>query len=160
MDSKIRILPFQVEHQNDINLMMGSIALEFEEPIFAENSKKIIDIFSIPNNQFWVAIDSNRIVGTIGMVKLTNENIVLKSMFVDKMYRGQGISNLLLETLVNCAVQDKYKQIFLGTMTQFLAGQRFYEKTGFERCTKTDLPNDFPINKLDTIFYSKYLNSK
>lgn len=157
MGSKIQILPFKTEHQNDINVMMENIALEFEEPIFTEKSNKIIDIFSLPNNKFWVALDSNRVVGTIGMVQLTNESIVLKSMFVDKMYRGQGISNLLLETLVNCAVQSKYKQIYLGTMTQFLAGQRFYEKTGFLKCNKTDLPLDFPINKMDTIFYTKYL---
>lgn len=157
MGSNIQILPFQVEHQNDINVMMGSIALEFKESIFTENSKKIIDIFSIPNNQFWVAIDNNKVVGTIGMVILSNQNIVLKSMFVDKMYRGQGVSNLLLKTLVNWAVQNKYKKIFLGTMTQFLAGQRFYEKTGFVRCTKKDLPLDFPINKLDANYYTKYL---
>ncbi len=111
----------------------------------------------MPYNQFWVAIDSNKVVGTIGMVKLTNENIVLKSMFVDKMYRGQGISNLLLETLINWVIQNKYKQIYLGTMTQFTAGQRFYEKNGFVKCNKSELPTDFTINTLDTIFYTKHL---
>jgi hypothetical protein len=29
MNSKIGILPFQIEHQNDINAMMESIAFEF-----------------------------------------------------------------------------------------------------------------------------------
>ena len=157
MKSKIKILPFQTEHQNDINDMMGSIALEFKEPIFTETSKKIIDVYSMPNNKFWVAIDSNIPVGTIGMVKLANENIVLKSMFVDKMYRGQGISNLLLDTLINWTIQNKYRQIYLGTMTQFSAGQRFYEKNGFIECNKTELPTDFILNKLDTIFYTKHL---
>jgi N-acetylglutamate synthase-like GNAT family acetyltransferase len=157
MNSKIGILPFQTEHQNDINAMMENIALEFMEPIFTEKSKNIIDVYSMPYNQFWVAIDSNKVVGTIGMVKLTNENIVLKSMFVDKMYRGQGISNLLLETLINWVIQNKYKQIYLGTMTQFTAGQRFYEKNGFVKCNKNELPTDFTINTLDTIFYTKHL---
>ena len=157
MNSKIKILPFQTEHQNDINDMMESIALEFNEPIFTEKSKKIIDVYLMPNNKFWVATDSNKVVGTIGIVKLKNENIVLKSMFVEMKYRGQGISNLLLETLVNWAIQDKYKQIYLGTMTQFSAGQRFYEKNGFVKCNKTELPTDFTINPLDTIFYTKHL---
>lgn len=157
MNSKIGILPFQTEHQNDIDAMMESITLEFKEPIFTEKSKKIIDVFSVPNNKFWVAIDRNKVVGTIGMVKLTNENIALKSMFVDKMYRGQGISNLLLDTLLKWTIQNKYKQIYLGTMTQFSAGQRFYEKNGFVKCNKTELPTDFAINTLDTIFYTKYL---
>jgi N-acetylglutamate synthase-like GNAT family acetyltransferase len=160
MNSKIGILPFQTEHQNDIDAMMEGIALEFKEPIFAEKSKKIIDVFSMPNNKFWIAINGNKVVGTIGMVKLTNKNIVLKSMFVDKMYRGQGISNLLLDTLLNWTIQCKYKQVYLGTMTQFLSGQRFYEKNGFVKCNKNELPTDFTINTLDTIFYTKQLIKK
>ena len=157
MKSKIEILPFQTEHQNDIDAMMEYIALEFEEPIFTEKSKKIIDVFSIQNNKFWVAINGEKVVGTIGMVKLTNENIVLKSMFVDKMYRGKGVSNLLLNTLTKWAFQNKYKRIYLGTMKQFSAGQSFYEKNGFEKCNKIKLPVDFTINILDTIFYTKNL---
>lgn len=136
---------------------MRSIALEFREPIFTEKSKKIVDIYLMPNNKFWVAIDNDKVVGTIGTVKLTNKNIVLKSMFVDKMYRGQGISNLLLDTLINWAIQNKYKQVYLGTMMQFTAGQRFYEKNKFVKCNKTELPSDFTINTLDTIFYTKHL---
>jgi putative acetyltransferase len=157
MNSKIKILPFQTDHQNDINDIMGIIASEFKEPIFTEKSKKIIDVYLMPNNKFWVATDSNKVIGTIGTVKLRNENIVLKAMFVDKAYRGQGISNLLLDTLLSWAIQNKYKQIYLGTMTQFTAGQRFYEKHGFVKCNKTELPTDFPINSLDTIFYTKHL---
>jgi N-acetylglutamate synthase-like GNAT family acetyltransferase len=157
MNPKIKILPFQPKHQNDINNMMGSIALEFTEPIFTEKTKKIIDVYLKPNNKFWVASDGNKVVGTIGIVKLMNKNIVLKSMFVDKMYRGQGISNLLLDTLLNWVVKNKYNQIYLGTMTQFTAGQRFYEKNGFVKCNKAELPADFTINTLDTIFYTKNL---
>ena len=157
MNSKIKILPFQTEHQNDINDMMGSIALEFNEPIFTDESKKIVDVYWMPNNKFWVATDSDKVVGTVGIVKLTNDNIVLKSMFVDKMYRGKGVSNLLLDTLTNWVIQNKYKQIYLGTMTQFTSGQRFYEKNGFVKCNKTELPTDFSINTLDTIFYTKHL---
>ena len=157
MNSKIKILPFEIEHQSDINDMMGSIALEFKEPIFTDKSKKILDLFLIPNNKFWVATDRNKVIGTIGIVKLNNKNIVLKSMFVDKLYRGQGISNLLLDTLLHWVIQNEYKQIYLGTMTQFTAGQRFYEKNGFVKCNKSELPSDFTINTLDTIFYTKKL---
>ncbi len=157
MNPTIKILPFQAEHQNEIDDMMGSIALEFSEPIFTENSKKMIDVYLMPKNKFWVATESNKVVGTIGIVKLSNENIVLKSMFVDKKYRGQGTSHLLLDTLEKWAINNTYKHIYLGTMTQFTGGQRFYEKNGFVKCNKTELPTDFSINPLDTIFYTKAL---
>jgi N-acetylglutamate synthase-like GNAT family acetyltransferase len=157
MNSKISILPFQPVHQNGINDMMAAIALEFSEPIFTERSKKITDVYWMPKNKFWVATDNDKVVGTIGIVKLTNKNTVLKSMFVDRMYRGYGISNLLLETLINWAVENKCKQIYLGTMTQFTAAQKFYEKNKFVKCNKTELPTDFTINTLDSIFYTKRL---
>lgn len=40
MISKIKIIPFHPEHQNDVNDMMERISSEFREPIFNENSKK------------------------------------------------------------------------------------------------------------------------
>lgn len=158
MISKIKIIPFHPEHQNDVNDMMERISSEFREPIFNENSKKIVDLYSLPNNKYWVAIDNEKVIGTIGLIKLTNKNILLKSMFVDMKYRGYGISNLLLETITYWAIQNKCKHIFLGTMTQFTAGQRFYEKNKFEICNKSKLPKDFVQNTLDTVFYTKKLN--
>lgn len=137
--------------------MMEGIALEFKEPIFTTQSKKISDVFELANHRFWVATDGAKVIGTVGMVTLNNENLVLKSMFVDKEARGKGISDLLLSTVIKQATQDHYKTIYLGTMFQFKAGQRFYEKKGFTKCERTDLPADFPINTLDTIFYRKHL---
>lgn len=137
--------------------MMEAIALEFKEPIFTTQSKKISDVFELANHRFWVATDGAKVIGTVGMVSLNDENLVLKSMFVDKEVRGQGISDLLLNTVIKQATQDHYKEIYLGTMSQFIAGQRFYEKNGFTTCHRTDLPADFPINTLDTIFYRKHL---
>lgn len=158
MNPKIKILPYQTIHQNDIEKMMAGIASEFIEPIFTEKSKKIIDVYLKLNNKFWVSLANDTVVGTVGLVELTNGNIMLKSMFVDNTYRGQGISNLLLATVIDWAIQNNYTQIYLGTMTQFTAGQRFYEKNGFKKCNKSELPNDFTINSLDSIFYTKYLN--
>lgn len=157
MKQAIKIIPFQAAHQKDIDTMMNNIVLEFEEPILTTQAKKIIDVFGLPNHRFWVAVNDDKIIGTIGLVQLGYQNIVLKSMFVDQTQRGLGVSNLLLKTLEEWAVHHYYKQIYLGTMTQFAAGQRFYSKNGFEKCTQADLPPDFIINPLDTIFYTKQL---
>ena len=122
MTKEVTIIPFCKEHQNDIDSMMESIAMEFQEPIFTTQSKKIVEVFQSSNNRFWVAIINLKVVGTIGLTKLSNSNIALKSMFVNKPFRGQGISILLLENLISWATKNNYKQIYLGTMTQFLAG--------------------------------------
>lgn len=157
MIAKISILPFQPAHQNGINKMMAGIALEFREPIFTEQSTKIKDVYLLPTNKYWVAANSDKIVGTIGIVKLSNQNCILKSMFVDKRYRGQGVSKMLLETFLNRAKEDHCIRVYLGTMTQFTAGQRFYEKHKFVICDITELPTDFTLNTLDSLFYTKEL---
>lgn len=157
LEHKIQIVPFQSAHQNAVICLMESIALEFKEPIFSSSSKKIIDFFELPNHQFWVALNDSKLVGTIGILKLSNGNMVLKSMFVAKMCRGQGVSSLLLHTAMAFVIQNHSKQIYLGTMNQFTDGQRFYEKNGFVKCKSTDLPTDFTINPLDSIFYTKQL---
>lgn len=159
MKQAIKIIPFQASHQQDVDAMMDNIVLEFEEPIRTKQSKKIMDVFELPDHQFWVATNGDKIVGSIGLLRLDNQNIVLKSMFVDQTQRGLGVSNLLLKTLEEWAAHHHYKQIYLGTMTQFAAGQRFYSKNGFEKCTQADLPPDFIANPLDTIFYTKSLNA-
>jgi len=157
MKQEIKITAFHPAHQKDIDVMMDNISLEFKEHIRTSRSKKIIDVFELPNHKFWVATNGNQIIGTIGLQQLDNENIVLKSMFVDQMQRGLGISNLLLTTLEEWAAQHHFKRIYLGTMTQFAAGQRFYSKNGFEKCAQAFLPPDFIVNPLDTIFYTKRL---
>ncbi len=134
MKQEIKIIPFHPTHQKDIDVMMDNISLEFEQPIRTPQSKKIINVFELPNHQFWVATNGNQIIGTIGLQQLDDENIVLKSMFVDQMQRGLGVSNLLLKTLEEWAAQNHFKRIYLGTMPQFSAGQRFYSKNGFEKC--------------------------
>jgi len=158
LKQEITITSFRAEHQNEINTMMESIALEFDEPIFTTQSKKIAEASKSSNNKFWVATNGFKVVGTIGLIKLLNNNLALKSMFVDKVFRGQGISNLLLDTLINWTFHNNYNQIYLGTMTQFKAAQKFYEKKGFTKCNQTELPTDFVINKLDAIFYTKHLD--
>lgn len=138
--------------------MMQAIALEFEKPIFTAHSKKIADVFQLPGHKFWVATADNKVIGTIGLVTLSNDNMVLKSMFVDKAFRGRSVSSLLMQALIDWATEHGCKHVYLGTMQQFTAAQRFYEKNGFTKCNREDLPSDFVANTLDTIFYRKGLS--
>lgn len=158
MNQSIKIIPFEKEHQSDIDAMMADIAQEFAAPVFSAQSKRIAEVYELPQNKFWVATNNVKVAGTIGLTKLANGNVALKSMFVDKMFRGQNVSKLLLDTLTGWAIQHDYSRIYLGTMEQFIAGQRFYEKNGFSKHKQEELPADFVVNPLDTIFYTRRIN--
>ncbi|XHR98338.1 hypothetical protein ACFJIV_24075 [Mucilaginibacter sp. UC70_90] len=49
--------------------------------------------------------------------------------------------------------------IYLGTVEMLKAAHRFYEKNGFTRLAKQDLPESFPLMAADTIFYQLHLNN-
>ena len=76
-------------------------------------------------------------------------------MFVKASYRGSSynIAKLLLQNLFEWVKENKIEKVYLGTTEKFLAAHRFYEKNGFAKVAKEDLPGNFPIMKVDTRFY-------
>lgn len=156
--NKIKIKPFKQIHQEGIDQFMLVIVREFPNPITIPAATKIIDKAFLPNNKYWVALYEEKVVGTVGLMTLSNQSISLKSMFLASEHRGLGIGQLFLATVKAWCATNNYTQIYLGTMTQFKSGQRFYEKNQFKRMLPTDLPSDFPFNPLDKVYY--YCNLK
>lgn len=79
---------------------------------------------------FWIAInEKNDIIGTIGLKNKGNAIGELKSMYVYKHYRGDGIAQDLLNTLIKFA--GKYEKVVLDTYKKFERAIKFYEKNGF-----------------------------
>jgi len=104
---------------------------------------------------FWVAVDSDRVVGTIALKDIGANQGALRKMFVHKDYRGaeKGVAVGLLHHLLHEAMHRGFKQIYLGTTTAFKAAHRFYEKNGFTAISEHELPVMFPRMKQDTKFY-------
>jgi N-acetylglutamate synthase-like GNAT family acetyltransferase len=150
----IKIIQYGTERQEDIESLVDEISREFDESITPSNSsyKKNID-------QLWLADKDDSLVGTIGLIRLKNNNAILKSMFVKTGFRGKskGVSTLLLQTAFNWSKDEKIERLFLGTMTQFKAAQNFYAKNGFVRIDRKQLPSDFIDNPFDSRFYRRDL---
>jgi N-acetylglutamate synthase-like GNAT family acetyltransferase len=153
---EIEITHFQEKHQRDINSLMIEIAGEFNESIFPPQSE-IQQRVILPLDKYWVALENDVVIGTIGFSMLTNNNMMLRRMFLNKKFRGYGVAKMLLDTVFSSAVEHRVSNIFLGTMTQFKAAQKFYQKNGFTKIPPTELPIDFQINPVDGIFYQKVL---
>lgn len=151
----IKIIPFQKEYQDRVNLLIDEIAKEFPYPIslpYPNAKNKLLD-------RYWVALEGDMVIGTIAILRIENNHSILKKMFVNKRYRGkeQGVSSLLLSTLFRWCEEEKISTIFLGTMLQFKRAHRFYEKHGFQNVPLSELPVDFIRNPVDDIFYRKNL---
>jgi N-acetylglutamate synthase-like GNAT family acetyltransferase len=153
----IEIIAYQNAHQSGIDTMMKAIALEFNDNISPKPSNNT----PIVPDQYWVAINNNEIIGTVGVITLNKDFAILKRMMLKKKYRGKtlGISRSLLETVINWCENHNIKKLYLGTMTQFKAAQSFYSNNGFIRISEEQLPNNFLSNPLDTVFFVRDLTT-
>jgi N-acetylglutamate synthase-like GNAT family acetyltransferase len=162
MTPQLHITAFTPEHQPGVDLLLSDIQNEYLETIYGSRTKKITDVYNLPGRQYWVVNDGDKMVGSIGVVLLADHNACLKSMFVQKEYRGgsTGIACRLLITAINYAIGHGAIQIILGTMVQFKAAQAFYLKHGFIPIREDQLPADFVKNPVDKVFFKLVIKEK
>jgi GNAT superfamily N-acetyltransferase len=155
----INILPFAGKYQEAVEeLVLPIQQIEFGFSVTREDQPDLLDIagvFQRGAGNFWVALDNDRVVGTVGVVDICNQQLALKKMFVASEFRGKemGIGQALLDTALAWSRQKGIKQILLGSTAPMKAAHRFYEKNGFIPVDKEELPSNFPIVHVDSKFY-------
>lgn len=142
-----------------IDLIVGIQAGEFGVPITAADQP---DLRTVPtfyqqgNGNFWLAIEENTVVGTIALIDIGHNEVALRKMFVypDCRGRDKGVAQKLMDVVFAWCQKQHVQAIHLGTIEPFKAAHRFYERNGFHRVAKNELPATFPAMPLDTIFYT------
>ncbi|MNR72780.1 N-acetylglutamate synthase [compost metagenome] len=117
----------------------------------------IAEFYQTAKGGFWVAEKDGKIVGTISLKDIGNDEAALRKMFVAAEVRGKefGVAARLLDALMAHAAAVGLKTILLGTTDKFLAAHRFYEKNGFSEIVADELPASFPRMAVDTKFYRR-----
>jgi GNAT superfamily N-acetyltransferase len=159
-ETSVKIECFSPQYQKGVeelvlpiqNDEMGVIISKEEQPDLIG----VEEFFQHDNGNFWVALDGDRVIGTIGLVDIGNREFALRKMFVDKQYRGKekGVAHALLQRAFEWCRSHHAAAIYLGTTYKYLAAHRFYEKNGFVELQKEELPESFPICHVDRIFYT------
>lgn len=142
--------------QNVCDLILNIQSKEFGIPITIEQQPDLNNIpgfYQTNGGNFWIAKDDGKVVGTIALLDIGNNQGALRKMFVDEAYRGKDIAKRLLDNLFAWAKQKAFNEIYLGTTEKFVRAQRFYEKNGFVEINKSHLPAQFPIMEVDVKFY-------
>jgi len=156
---EIIIKIFTDDYKDEVsNLILDIQQNEFKIPIKREDQPDLSDIpnfYQSGNGNFWIALCSGRVIGTISLIDIGNHQGALRKMFVKDTFRGSSYNTaeLLLLQLITWARKCEVYDIYLGTTEEFLAAHRFYEKNGFGQINKETLPDTFPIMKVDTKFY-------
>jgi putative acetyltransferase len=138
--------------------------LEFGVAITLEAQPDILDIdrsFNRDRSGLWGAFVDEQLVGTIGLLDIGpahgmgSAHGVVRKMFVHAAYRGKqwGIAQGLLDNLVRHCRDAGIKDLWLGTIHTMGAAARFYERNGFVKISKNELPGHFPLMAVDDTFY-------
>ena len=155
----VKVEPYQGLHDEEIISHVLSIqAGEFHIPITRADQPDLCAIkefYQKGAGNFWLALWDGKVIGTLGLLDIGRQQGALRKMFVQKDFRGakyRAAQSLLEETL-NWAKEKNFRQLFLGTTPAYLAAHQFYRKNGFLEIQMTDLPENFPVMKVDTIFF-------
>lgn len=148
------IIPFENHHQPEIDDLMNEIQKEFDLPFRSPYAAPVSE-YVAAGNLFWVALYEGQVIGTISLSYFDDHTGILRNMFVSKEHRGgdPGAAKLLLNKALDEAQNLGYRFVYLGTMTQFRAAQKFYSKNNFVQIPRTDLPDKMTFNPVDDMFY-------
>ena len=103
--------------------------------------------------EFWIALSNGNVTGTIGLMLRENHCAVLKKFFVSKEYRSQKIGLALYKELIRFAEKAGVRHIILDTPSVAKVSHKFYEKAGFRKIDKAQLPIEYVYPDRDSLLY-------
>ncbi|MFR3684375.1 MAG: GNAT family N-acetyltransferase [Enterococcus sp.] len=160
--NEIEIVPFEEKYtQQVVDLILPIQRDEFNIDISIEDQPDLLSIqeeYIDTGGNFWIALSDSRVIGTIALVKLENHCGAIKKMFAAKEFRGEKqVGKKLLDTLITYCKNQGYARLYLGTVDVLKAAQKFYKKHDFQLIDKSEMPKDYHLMDVDTVFFMRDL---
>ena len=92
------------------------------------NPDKIVEY----GGQVFFALENKIAIGTVAMIKSSDNKFELAKMTVQEDFRGKGISNMLMDECLKFANQNNAREIFLISNDSLIIARNLYDKYGFE----------------------------
>jgi DNA-binding MarR family transcriptional regulator/GNAT superfamily N-acetyltransferase len=101
------------------------------EALVAEIAARFVQNFDPKRERCWIAERDSEIVGSVFLVKETNDIARLRLLLVEPKARGLGLGKRLVEECVDFARRAGYKKITLWTQSVLSAARHVYQQAGF-----------------------------
>jgi GNAT superfamily N-acetyltransferase len=158
---KVQIAPYEHSLRGSVQHLITAIHQEeLQLRVRSNGHSDLVDpgsSYCSGNGNFWIAQDSGRTVGAVGLIDIGFRQFAVRRLFVDREFRGKrhGVSSALLQKVIDWGLGLGYRDLILGSPHQFFAVHRFCEKNGFSLIEISDLPANFPRVPEETVFYAK-----
>lgn len=83
--------------------------------------------------RIWIAEAEGKIVGSVAIVRQSDDEAQLRWLLVHPDFRGLGLGRRLVKEAVSFCREKEYASVFLWTVRGLEAARRLYEASGFER---------------------------
>lgn len=153
----MHIEPYTPKYKNEIiSLILNIQNNESKINLSLEEQPDLLDIskcYQQNGGEFWLALSDGKVIGTIGLMLKENNCAIMKKFFVKKEFRSQKVGLALYQKLLNFATNAGVEHIILDTPSVAHASHKFYEKAGFKRIDKADLPIPYTYPDRDSLLY-------
>jgi GNAT superfamily N-acetyltransferase len=120
-------------HGSDPDFQLLITHLDHELWVELKDDQATYDQFNkVPDIKTAIVVYSNSLPVAIGCFKKFNDDTIeIKRMFVEKEFRGKGISKTVLNELEKWANESGFTNAVLETSQYFKAARSLYENAGY-----------------------------
>jgi DNA-binding MarR family transcriptional regulator/GNAT superfamily N-acetyltransferase len=115
------------------------------EALISEICAQFIKNYDPSREHCWIAEAGGEPVGSVFLVKGTDEVAKLRLLLVEKKARGLGVGRALVEQCIRSAREKGYKKMTLWTQSILLAARGIYQSAGF-RCVAEEKHHSFGVD--------------
>lgn len=115
------------------------------EALVAEITAKIVQNWDARRECWWIAEREGEILGSVCLVRSTDEVAKLRLLIVEPKVRGQGIGRRLVEECIRFARRTGYRKITLWTNSVLGSARHIYERAGFQ-CVASEPYHSFGVD--------------